>query len=127
MMTWNVQYQNGIGSTRLTVDGAAVSKIYGPYSASVGVNYSSIYGNLSVGTHTYAITATDGAGNSSQYTGTFDVATSEAPIIGNVVVVTGQSLMTWNVQYQSGIGSTRLTVDGAAVSKINGPYGHPPA
>ena len=44
------------------------------------------------------------------------------PIIGSVVVVTAQGRMTWNAQDSDGVASTSLTVDGVAVSKINGPY-----
>ena len=118
-MNWNVQDPDGVKSASLTVDGEPASKINGPYTAAAGVNFSGIFGTLSVGTYNYIITATDKLGNSSQYTGTFNVT---GPTIGSVVVVATKSLMTWNAQDSDGVTSASLTVDGKTVSPIHGPY-----
>jgi hypothetical protein len=73
IMTWNARDCDGVASASLTIDGMAVSKVYGPYAAASGVNFAGIFGRLSAGTHKYAITATDKLGNSSHYTGSFIV------------------------------------------------------
>ena len=109
-----------MASSSLTVDGTA-AKVYGPYTAASGVNYAGVFGTLSTGTHNYTITAIDKLGNSSQYTGTFDVAANPGPTIGSVVVVTAQGKMTWNAQDSDGVASSSLTVDGTA-AKVYGPY-----
>ncbi len=75
-----------MASSSLTVDGKA-AKIYGPYTATSGVNYSGVFGTLSAGSHNYTITATDKLGNASQYTGSFNVAANTGPTISSVVVV----------------------------------------
>ena len=87
-MTWNAQDSDGVRSSSLTVDGTTVSKVYGPYAAASGVNFSGVFGTMSAGSHSYTITATDKLGNLSQYTGTFNVAAaaSSGPMIGQVVV-----------------------------------------
>ena len=59
---------------RLTVDGESVSKVYGPYAAASGVNFSGQFGTLAAGNHAYVITATDKLGNSSTCNGQFTVA-----------------------------------------------------
>ena len=65
---------NGVAGSSLTVDGANVTKIYGPFTASSGVNFGTDYGVLTAGTHNYVITATDKAGHASTYNGSFVVA-----------------------------------------------------
>ncbi len=74
LMTWNVQDAGGVKSSSLTVDDTPVSRIFGPYTAASGVNFSGVWGHLLTGTHRYTITARDMVGNWSQYVGTFDVA-----------------------------------------------------
>ena len=73
-MTWAVLDANGVTGSSLTIDNTTVSKVYGPYAAQSGVNYSGVFGTLSVGSHSYVITATDKFGHLSQYSGTFSVA-----------------------------------------------------
>ncbi len=121
LMTWNAQDSDGVASTALTVDGVVVSKIFGPYAATLGVNYAGVFGSLPAGSHDYVITATDTLGNASQQTGSFDVVAA-GPIISSIVVVAAKGLMTWNAQDSDGVASTALTVDGVVVSKIFGPY-----
>ena len=123
LMTWNVLYPAGIGTTGLTVDGAVVKTIYGPIAATSGVNFAGVFGTLAAGPHGYTIIATDTQGNRSQYSGTFNVvAAGPSPTIGSVVVVAAQGLMTWNVQDPAGVKSTGLSVDGTAAKRIYGPY-----
>ena len=124
VITWNAPDSDGVASASLTVDGANVSKVYGPYTAASGVNFGADYGTLTAGTHNYVITATDKAGNSSTYNGTFNVAApiNSGPTIGGVTIVTASNVMTWNAQDPDGVASASLTVDGANVSKVYGPY-----
>ena len=94
-MSWNVQDPDGVSGASLTVDGVNVPRVNGPYRASPGVNFSGIYGSLSVGTHTYVITATDSLGNPSKKTGTFETVAIVGPTVGSVVVVADKGLMSW--------------------------------
>ena len=121
-ITWNVAAAYGVASSSLTIDGAAVTNLFGPYTAPPGVNYSGTFSTLSAGSHTYAITATDDAGNSTQRTGTFVVG----PMISQVVVSVTQGTITWNVAAAYGVAGSSLTIDGAAVDKVDGPYTAPP-
>jgi hypothetical protein len=125
-LTWNAADSDGIGSVALTIDNQAVSKIYGPYTASIGgYYYSGVMGSLSAGDHSYVITATDKLGNVSSLPGTFTApapAANSGPTISGVAVSLAKSKMSWNLLDSDGIGSVGLTVDGAAVSGIAGPY-----
>ena len=114
---------------RLTIDGASVSKVYGPYAAASGVNFSGQFGTLAAGNHTYVITATDKLGNASTSSGQFTVAgtagagtTNSGPTIGGVYVLSASGVMSWNAVDADGVASASLTVDGASVSQVNGPY-----
>jgi hypothetical protein len=73
-MTWNVQDLAGVAGTSLKIDSLAASRIYGPYKASAGVDYAGDFRILSGGVHSYAITATNALGYSTEKTGTFEVA-----------------------------------------------------
>ena len=135
LITWSATRFNGIASKSLTVDGQAVSTIYGPY----GDNYAGVFGSLAAGQHAFMIEATDFNGVRSEYYGTFDVAatTAAAPVISLVVVAeagaggnrdgtldsSDQLVITWSATSDDGIASKSLTVDGQAVSTIYGPYG----
>ena len=92
VMSWNAVDSDGVAGSTLKVDGAAVSKVYGPYAAASGVNFSGQFGTLAAGNHTYVITATDKLGNSSTYSGQFTVAgtTNAGPVISGVDIVAGQ-------------------------------------
>jgi hypothetical protein len=80
IISWNAYDINGVKSSSLKIDGSAVSSIGGPYAATSGVNYSGSFDgySLSVGTHSYKITATDKAGNVSTKTGTFSVSATSS-------------------------------------------------
>ena len=124
VMSWNAVDSDGVASATLKVDGASVSKVYGPYAAASGVNFSGDFGTLAAGSHSYVITATDKLGNSSTYNGTFTVAgtTNAGPTIGGVYVLPASGVMSWNAADPDGVASATLKVDGASVSKVYGPY-----
>jgi hypothetical protein len=91
-------------------------------------------GSLSVGTHTYTITATDSLGATSTSNGTFAVVTPAPPGISNIVVAqasgTGTGslasdeslVITWATMSSGSITSQTVNVDGTTVSTIYGPY-----
>ncbi len=125
VITWNAADPDGIASVALTIDTFPASKIYGPYAAASGFNYSGVMGSLGVGGHNYVITATDKAGNVSTSSGTFTLDTpivGSGPTISGVVASLAKSKLTWNAADSDGVASVGLTIDGGAVSGINGPY-----
>ncbi|MEN6459328.1 MAG: hypothetical protein ABFC63_10400 [Thermoguttaceae bacterium] len=121
-MSWNALDSDGVASATVTVDGSSVSKVYGPYTATSGVNYSASFGTLSAGSHAYVITAKDKAGNTSTYSGTIVVAANAGPTISSVVVSPAKGTMSWNALDSDGVASASVTVDGSSVSKVYGPY-----
>ncbi len=133
VLTWNAVDSGGVESSGLTVDGAAVTTVEGPYAAPTGLNYAWPYGNssaagisLASGTHSYVITATGNDGNASQYAGTFTVGSDTGPTISEVVVSAAQGVITWNAAAAAGVASSSLTIDGTAVKNVYGPYTAPP-
>lgn len=74
VITWNAAAASGMARVGLTVDGVTVTKLYGPYAAATGANYSGLFGKLAAGDHSYVITATDIAGKTTQLPGTFKVS-----------------------------------------------------
>jgi hypothetical protein len=123
-ITWNAADADGVAGSSLTIGGASVSKVYGPYKATSGVNYAGAIGTLAAGSYQYTITATDKAGHSSSYSGSFDVvaAANNGPTIGSVVVSTAKKVISWNAVDAVGVAGCGLTIDGANVSQIRGPY-----
>jgi len=124
-ITWNALDSDGIGSVALTIDTLPAAKINGPYKAASGQNYSGVMGSLQAGGHSYVITATDKLGNVSTFSGTFNLTAAivgPGPVISGVAVALAKSKLTWNAADTSGIASVGLTIDGAAVSGIAGPY-----
>ena len=135
VITWAATSPNGIASQTLTIDGRAMTPIYGPYG---GRNFACPIGTWPAGSHTYTILSTDSKGISSSATGTFTVvaATVAGPTIGSVVIVednvtkrdgvlaSNDSLViTWAATSPNGIASQTLTIDGRAMTPIYGPYG----
>ena len=100
VITWNAAASRGVASSSITIDGVSVTTIDGPYTCPPGVNYAAVYGAISSGSHTYVITATDGAGNWSQRTGTF---ATPGPTISGVVVSLKQGIITWNAAASAGV------------------------
>ena len=123
-ISWNAADPDGVASSTLKIDGATISNIGGPYVAASGVNFSASYGSLAAGNHSYTITATDKAGYASTANGVFTLTGSPGtgPTISGVVVSQVKSKITWNAADPDGVASVRLTIDGAAVSNIGGPY-----
>ena len=123
-----------MAGAQLSIDGAALSQgeIVGPYAAASGEDFAWVFGRpgpVSVwafrptdpsGVHSYVITATDKAGNSSRLTGTFKVG----PVISAVAFSFTQGFMSWNAADPYGVAATQLSIDGNAVRKsaLFGPY-----
>ena len=135
VITWNVADTAGIASTALSVDGTAVTTVYGPYGTANSANYAGAIGVLPDGSHSYVITATNASGNSLSYSGTFNVAGDTLPLISGITVyvppqgpitpISDQPIpvITWNVvEKTDGIASSSITVDGSPLS-VFGPYG----
>ncbi|MCD4727189.1 MAG: hypothetical protein K8R46_05985, partial [Pirellulales bacterium] len=133
VITWSATSDDGIASKSLTVDGQAVSTIYGPY----GDYYAGVFGPLAAGSHDYTIEVTDTNGIASIHNDTFNVSASVVvgPTISNVVVAEAGTakngtlessdnlVITWSATSDSGIASKSLTVGGQTVSTVYGPYG----
>ena len=124
VITWNAVDSAGVANASITVDNANVTKVYGPYTATSGVNYGADYGVLAAGTHNYVITVTDKAGLSSTYNGSFNVTapTNNPPTISGVSVVTASHVITWNAVDSAGVAGASITVDNVNVTKLYGPY-----
>jgi hypothetical protein len=93
-----------------------------------------VFGPLSAGTHTYRIQVTDANGQTASASGSFLVAPASSPVISSVVVAEAvpqngilesneQGVITWSDTDPNTITSRSLTVDGAPVTPLNGPYG----
>jgi Tol biopolymer transport system component len=136
VITWNVYDADGIAGVSLKLDNVGVSKIYGPYAAAKGLDYSGKFGTLSAGSHTYLISATDTVGNTSTATGTFTVV-NPGPTISSIIVAeaasnpvkngiletTDKLVITWAAGSANGaIAGQSVTVDGKAIKPIYGPY-----
>jgi large repetitive protein len=119
IITWNTAAVTGVTSSTLTIDGANVTKISGPWAASSGVNYQGTFGYLASGNHIYTITSTSLAGQVTKSVGVFAVS---GPTLGSVVVSAAKGVLTWNAVDSAGVASMALTIDGAAVSDVSGPY-----
>jgi large repetitive protein len=124
VISWNVTGVNPIVRSMVLIDGAAVSGVFGPFaSPSGGVNFSAPLGALPVGTHTYFISATDTANNTSTSSANFSItATGTGPAIGHIVVSQATSRVTWNVLASTAVTSSTLAVDGTPVAGVVGPF-----
>ncbi len=132
VVTWEATAVNRIASQMLEIDGSPVVPINGPYD---GLFYSCQIGTRGVGSHTYKITVTDSEGNTSSTTGSFTVVAPAPPTITGVVVAeaTGprngvletdeKLVITWAATSPLRIASQTLSIDGSAITPINGPYG----
>jgi hypothetical protein len=119
LISWNAVAATGVASFSVTIDGGAVTNVSGPWTASSGANYEAMFGALPSGNHTYAITVTSGAGQSTKSVGVFAVA---GPTISKVAVAAAKGLITWNAADSNGVATTALTIDGVAATSISGPY-----
>ena len=121
-LTWNAADSSGVASSGLTIGGTVVSNVAGPWTGTTGLNYSWTYNTLAAGTYAYVITATDVLGNASQYTGTLTVGSNAGPTMSKVVVSAAQGVITWNAAASGGTASCGLTLDGATVTNVYGPW-----
>ena len=121
VISWNAAASSGTASCSVTVDGTSVTNVYGPWAASTGATYEGAFGTVADGSHTYVISATDASGYTWRYTGWFIAGTS-TPTIGSVVLAANQGTITWNTAAVTGIKAVALTIDGAGVSNVTGPW-----
>ncbi len=124
VISWNAADSDGVAGSHLQIDGKNVSQVYGPYQAAPGVNYSASTAVLAVGHHSYVITASDKAGHSSTFSGSFDVVagTNNGPTIGSVVFAAATRVLTFNAVDADGVAACSVKLDNANVSRIYGPY-----
>jgi hypothetical protein len=121
-LTWNAADSSGIASSGLTVGGVVVTNVGGPWTDTTGLDYSWAYGSMAAGTYAYTITATDVLGNASQYTGTLTIGAPTGPTMSKVAVSAAQGVITWNAAAGSGTATCSLTLDGASVTNVYGPW-----
>ena len=119
-------------SQSVTVDRRSITPINGPYA---GQYYSCPIGTWAAGNHSYVIRATDSAGYVCQSSGTFTVVPPAPPAISSVVVAESNPTqyaileenqplkVTWAASAATAVVSQTVTVDGQAMTTINGPYG----
>ena len=133
-ITWSATSPYGIASQTMTVDGKAIAPINGPYG---GQYFSCTIGTWAAGSHNYTIHTTDTKGVSSDSSASFTVVavTTTPPSITSVVVAEAGTVkngilesneplrITWSATSSYGIASQTMTVDGKAITPINGPYG----
>ncbi len=75
LISWAASSSNGVKSQNVTLDGHAITTIYGPYGPYSGDYYSSArLGALAAGNHTVTIKVTDTKGYFATYQNTFNVA-----------------------------------------------------
>ena len=122
-ITWIAAAADGVTSSGIAIDDVSAANVWGPFTVSPGLAYAAPFGSLAAGSHSYIITATDTAGNYSEYTGTFTVA---GPTIDSVAVAAAQGLITWSAADAVGMASASLTIDGATES-VYGPFASPSA
>ena len=89
-ISWNAADSDGLRGCTLELDGIRVSNIAGPFAAASGANFSASLGTLASGNHTYKISATDHAGNTSILNGSFTVDASSSA--AKNAVLTAESL-----------------------------------
>ena len=135
VLSWAITGDNPLATKSLTVDGNKVETLYGPYAGqNSNVCYcSGVFDALNVGTHQYTIQVADSQGNTTSYSGTFDVAMGSIGI-SRVVVAESQLprdgtltsdeplVITWSTTSGNPVASQSLTVDGDKVKAIYGPY-----
>jgi hypothetical protein len=132
-ITWAAAPASRIMSATLTIDGRAVSPVNGPYGPVNGnVFFSSVFGPLAAGTHSYIIQVRNSTGVVGTTSGTFMVAAAP-PLISSVAVAEAtrqdgilqaneKGVISWALTDGNPITSKSLTIDGAAIA-IRGPFG----
>ena len=141
ILTWAVNGADTVVSQSLAIDGNPVGALFGPYGPNPNGSYylGGSLGSLGAGVHTYAITSTDGKGNSGSLSGSFTVADASGLQVSNVVVAEDQLprngvlesneqlVITWTLTgpdaATTAAANTSLSVDGNTVTAKYGPYG----
>ena len=141
LFSWTIRDLTDTAHVSLCIDNYHYAQIIGePVSTSEGLyEYTTEYGPLSAGSHSFEIYYTSASHNFASFRGRFDVteAVLAAPIISNVVVAeagadsdldgalesTDKLMITWSAVGEGGISAKSLTVDGESVAQINGPDG----
>ncbi len=134
-ITWQVNGVAVVGNKSLSVNGNAVTTMYGPYAAGADTWYlGGVVGPLAAGTHTFSIHSGDNSGNVAiPYAESFTVLAPTGPTISSVVVVDAktnsstlqsgdQTEITWAVGGTASVSTESLSVNGKAVTPIYGPY-----
>jgi hypothetical protein len=134
-ITWAVYGAASVSTESLSVDGKAVTPIYGPYAAGANTWYcGGMVGSLTAGAHTFTIQSANGNGKAAiPYAGSFTVLAPTGPTISNVVVIDAktnssalqsgdQTEITWAVNGAASVSNKLLNVDGKAVTTMYGPY-----
>jgi hypothetical protein len=125
-ISWNALSSNGVANSTLKIDGTSVLDVVGPFAAPSGVNFSASLPALAVGDHTYTISATDGAGNTSTSSATFTIGnTTSGPTIGQVAVSEAKARISWNAAGANGVANSTVVIDGAPATKVSGPFAAP--
>ncbi len=133
-ITWAVGGAASVSTESLSVNGKAVTPIYGPYAAGANTWYfAGVFGPLSA-RHNYSIQSVDGNGKAATpYAGSFTVLGPTGPTISSVMVVDAktnspildlgdQTEITWAVGGATSVGNESLSVNGKAVTAMYGPY-----
>ena len=127
----------------LTVDGTAVTSIFGPYASHDAhtTYWSGTFGPLAAGSRSYTIIVTDARNNTTRYDGTFEVQPSPLTISSVVVtqnnpaardgvmkttdrltVTWAVSDLNWSISGVHTVASRSLTVNGLPVTSVSGPF-----
>ncbi len=138
-ITWSGSTSAGsIVSQTLTVNGRTITPVSGPCGTSYNgtcstADYYCTIGTWAAGNHSYAIHTTDSSGNTATCMGTFTVMAPPSGVYSVVVAEVGARngvfesneplLITWiATSAATAITTQTISVNGTAISPINGPY-----
>ena len=115
MLSWAVNGLDTVKSSTLTVDGTAVTTIYGPYAAGSNTYFlSGVFGPLSVGSHNYVISVDGSTGTTATTVGSFNVQPPN-------VSITNISLTTATTKNTTLTSADRLLVTWTVVARQDNP------
>jgi hypothetical protein len=132
VVSWAVASVNPVVSTAVTIDGTPIAKVSGPFGPFSGsFYYSSTFGPLSAGTHSYVVRVTDSKGFVANGSGTFVVAPA-APVVSQIVIAESprqngilqsgeKGVISWASTSRNRIASRSLTVDSSTIATY-GPF-----
>jgi hypothetical protein len=125
-ISWNAVDSAGVAGSTLAIDGTVVSNVAGPFAAASGVNFSASLGSLASGNHTYKITATDRAGNTSTLTGSFALEASLSALANalfsqpGLAALSGSAKVDWLYEFGGLSSSTQSNSDKAVDAVLAG-------